>query len=957
MIGKTISHYKILEKLGGGGMGVVYRAEDLKLKRTVALKFLPPELTRDEEAKKRFMHEAQAASALQHHNICTIHEIDETPDGQLFICMDCYDGETLKERIARGPLPVAEAVDIAMQAAEGLGKAHGAGMVHRDVKPANIMVTKDGVAKILDFGLAKLVGQTKLTRTGSTRGTVAYMSPEQAKGVEVDARSDIFSLGVVLYEMLTGETPFPGEHEAAVLYGIMNTDPKPLAEHRSSIPGNLQGVIDKALKKHPTERYQGVLEFRDDLEAVSMELGGAHTGHRRMATRAGDARGRSRARRTFVVAAVVVAVAVLGAVLFPRLWKPAPGKTKPALAVMDFRDLATPNDPIVSAGITELVNIGLIQADVVRIISSDLLHDLCRRLFGSPSGSIDESQTIEVARRAGATLFLTGTIRQSGAGKLVTWHLVDARSGDDVKAGRVEGSELATLADQMIAEALPLIARKCGVEATSAPTTVESVTTESPQAYQHYMAGLLAAEGFRRDDAITEFERAVGQDSTFALAYIGLARMYWGPYGYQDPQKAKDYLEKASRLRSRLGIKDQMRLEALRQDLDHQVGKAIVTLRELHERWPDDRQTLCDLTEGLWFCWYFAEMIEVDEEGQGLYPDDVLIGGPIYFESLVAMGRIEDALRATRSYVKRHPNEPNGWDELGLRYLALGLPDSAEAAFHKAVGLDPAWYPENFSYCAYYRGDLAGAIRSFENILAQKDLSANRRRSLILNQSQNMNLAALYVEAGRYQEAREVCGAYMAPLDGGVIGLLLIMAKAQEVINMLPQLDKSDAQSATYLRGLALAATGDIQGARAAGRKLLDSEFEWGPDARHDALQIEAEAALAEHNAGTALEVLTKMKQQNGITFGGFYDISYRTTLARAYRMDGRLDEAAKVHKEMLRIYGGHALSHYELGTIYEEMKRPADAKKEYTKFLEMWSKADKSLPQLVDARKRLAAL
>ncbi|HVO76349.1 MAG TPA: protein kinase [Candidatus Bathyarchaeia archaeon] len=942
----------ILEKLGGGGMGVVYRAEDIKLKRTVALKFLPPELTRDEEAKKRFIREAQAASALQHHNICTIHEIDETLDGQLFICMDCYEGETLKQKIVRGRLLVKEAVDIAIQIAEGLSKAHEAGMVHRDVTPANIMVTRDGEVKILDFGLAKLAGQTRVTRTGMTVGTVAYMSPEQAKGEELDARSDIFSLGVVLYEMLTGETPFPGEHEAAVLYEIMNIEPKPLAGHRSSIPGNLQGVIDKALKKHPTERYQSVLEFRDDLEAVRTDFGEDHAPHGRMVARARGARGKSRTRRIFAVAAAVVLVAALASILLPRLWKPAPGKTKPALAVMDFRDLATPNDPIVSAGITELVNVGLIQADVVRIISSDLLHDLCRRLFGSSRGSIDESQTIEIARKAGATLFLTGTIRQSGAGKLVTWHLVDARSGDDVKAGRVDGTELAILADRMIAEAIPQIARKCGVQSTSAPATTESVTTESPRAYRHYMAGLLATEQYaRKDDAITEFERAVGEDSTFALAYLWLARMYWAPFGYEDPQKAKDYLEKASRLRFRLGIKDQMRLEELREELYNQVEKAIATLREMRERWPDDRQTLRDLTQGLWFQWYFTEMMEVSEEGRDLYSDDIVIGGPLYLASLVAMGRAEDALRATRSYVKQHPNEPNSWDELGARYLALGLPDSAETAFHKAVGLDPDWSPENFSYCAYHRGDLAGAIRGLKNILARKDLSADRRRSLILSHCLQMNLAALYVEAGRYREAVEACGAYMAPLDQQVVSLFLDMDKTQEVIKMDQQGEVVDG-----LRGQVLVATGDIQGARAVAKKLLESECECGGGVRWAALATEVEADLAEHNAGAALELMTKATQ-NGIPFGGFCDICYRMALARAYRMDGRLDEAAKVHKEMLRIYGGHALSHYELGTIYEEMKRPAGAKKEYTKFLEMWSEADKGLPQLVDARKRLAAL
>ncbi len=267
MVGSTISHYRILEKLGGGGMGVVYRAEDLRLKRTVALKFLPPELTRDVEARERFIHEAQAASALQHNNICTIHDIDQTGDGQVFIVMDLYEGETLRKRIERGALSIDEATDIALQVARGLSKAHEHGIVHRDIKPANIMLTTDGAAKIVDFGLAKLAGQAHLTRTGSTIGTAPYMSPEQARGEEVDRRSDIWSFGVVLYEMISARLPFTAEHETALMYQIVNTEPMPIESVCPACPPALAGIIRRTLTKDAQDRTQSISAIVEELKA------------------------------------------------------------------------------------------------------------------------------------------------------------------------------------------------------------------------------------------------------------------------------------------------------------------------------------------------------------------------------------------------------------------------------------------------------------------------------------------------------------------------------------------------------------------------------------------------------------------------------------------------------------------------------------------------------------------
>ena len=311
-IGQTVSHYRILEKLGEGGMGVVYKAQDVRLERLVALKFLLPHLRPDEEEKVRFIREAKAASALDHPNIGTIHEIADTDDGQMFIVMAYYEGETLKQKIERGPLPIKEALDYAVQVAEGLSKAHAAGIVHRDIKPANVIVTDRGQVKIVDFGLAKVTEQTHLTKTGTTVGTVAYMSPEQARGERVDHRTDLWSLGVVLYEMLTGQRPFRGDHNQAVIYSILNEEPEPVKKVNPVVPPEMEHIVHRALKKNPDTRYSSAAEtlkdlkqFQDKLRAEEMGAVDLRTLLRRM-----------RKPQIAVPAVCVVLVVVLVAVWF-----------------------------------------------------------------------------------------------------------------------------------------------------------------------------------------------------------------------------------------------------------------------------------------------------------------------------------------------------------------------------------------------------------------------------------------------------------------------------------------------------------------------------------------------------------------------------------------------------------------------------------------------------------------
>ena len=272
VIGTVISHFQILDRIGGGGMGVVYKAEDMSLKRIVALKFLMPDLVRDPSAKKRFLKEAQAASALDHPNICTIHEISEAEEGLLFICMAFYGGENLNARISRGPLTVGEALDIVIKIGRGLAKAHEHGIVHRDIKPANIIITSDGEVKIVDFGLAKLSGGTQITRVGARMGTLPFMSPEQIRGLSLDHRTDIWSLGVLLFQALTGKLPFQREYEAAMLYAIVTDDPPLLTDVKPGLPSELGKVVAKALKKEPNERYASVQTMVDELETIRSQV-------------------------------------------------------------------------------------------------------------------------------------------------------------------------------------------------------------------------------------------------------------------------------------------------------------------------------------------------------------------------------------------------------------------------------------------------------------------------------------------------------------------------------------------------------------------------------------------------------------------------------------------------------------------------------------------------------------
>ena len=533
MIGRTVSHYKIIEKLGQGGMGVVYKAEDTKLKRVVALKFLPPELTLNEEARERFVQEAQTASALDHANINTIYEIGQTDDGQMFIAMAFCEGENLREKLEKGGLQSGEMFDLAKQIARGLARAHESNVVHRDIKPANIMVTDRGEARILDFGLAKLMGQAGITKAGTTVGTVAYMSPEQARGEEVDHRTDIWSLGIILYEMFAGKRPFAGDHEQAVVYSIVNAEPKPLVQLRSGLQPELQQIIDKALAKSPEERYQSADELFEDLDRVEQGTG---VSGRVSSPAPRKSKAVSTRRPQLILVAAIIFVVLAGVIYVTQFRRPGDGGLTTAvtpaeqqagtvefdrsIVVLPFEDISPSGDnEYFSDGLTEEIIADLSKVHSLRVIS----RTSAMALKGA------EMDIESIGKRLDVRYVLEGSVRKAGNRLKITAQLIDATVDAHVWTEKYDG----TLDDvfDIQEEVSRAIVAALKVElSTDEARVIAERPLEDVRAYELY---LRAQDKTRQmteeslDSALEDLERGLEIVGDNALIYAAMGYAYW----------------------------------------------------------------------------------------------------------------------------------------------------------------------------------------------------------------------------------------------------------------------------------------------------------------------------------------------------------------------------------------------------------------------------------------------
>lgn len=675
--GTSISHYHVIEKLGEGGMGVVYKAGDTRLDRDVALKFLPPHESLSEPERSRFIHEAKAASALDHPNICTIHEIDETPDGRMFIVMGYHEGLPLSRKLKSGPLAVPDAVAITIQVAEGLQAAHARGIVHRDIKSSNVSVADNGQVKILDFGVAQMEGLSRVTRAGATVGTAAYMSPEQARGDAVDHRSDLWSLGVMIYEMVTGRIPFRGEHDAAILYSVVNEEPQPGMTVGPAASPALTRIIRRALEKNVGARYQTATEILSDLRRVQSD--GPGTGFREAAA---GRRGPAIRRPHVILAAAMFGLVVSTAIYILGVRTPSHPEIGRTIAVLPFKNLSdNREDEYFSDGITEDIIVQLSKIEDVKVLSrtSTLKYKQSTR---GPR---------EIGRELDVATVLEGSVRRAGNRVRVVAQLIDAQSEGHLWAETYDKD-----LDQIFAVQSDLaqrIASALRVRLSAEERArILRKPTERPDAYERYLKGRFywnkrSEEGIRK--ALQYYREALEVDSLYAKAYAGVADCYL----FLDPSVVGG--RGATYQDTYTGAKEAA-LRAL--TIDSTLAEAHTTLAFMLERrelaWTDAEA-------------HYLRAIELDPE----YPT----AHQWYGLHLILRGRTTEGIAEVQHALALDPISLMINADLGLAYYWARRYDDGIAQLQKTLDLDST-YVLTYGFlgsCYYAKGWKGRAVNAY----------------------------------------------------------------------------------------------------------------------------------------------------------------------------------------------------------------------------------------------------